>query len=368
MRVFHCSRCGQVVFFDSTSCLTCGATLALLPATLTMAAIVPTADDPTSWEVVHHDDAAPAAPAPARVRRCVHADRIGCNWARIDPVVGGLCEACRLTAVIPSLSDAGHLDKWAAIEAAKRRLVYGLLLLELPVVSRAVAADGVRFELLADPPAGTNAPRVLTGHSGGVITLNIAEADDVERERRRLEMGEPYRTLLGHFRHEIGHYYWDRLVKDTPQLAVVRRAFGDDRQDYADALDRHHAEGPPPDWAETFISAYATAHPWEDWAESWAHYLHLVDALETAACCGLSLGPARAGEPVFDPAPLAGPVVSWSFDAMITQWFSLAYVLNNLTRSMGVADPYPFVLPAPVLEKLRVVHEVVRSARTHTGQ
>src|SRR5262249_50270393 len=155
---------------------------------------------------------------------------------------------------------------------AKRRLVYTLLALNLPLVSRQEDREsGLSFEFLADP-ADPAAPRVMTGHAGGVITVNVAEADDAERERRRLQMNEPYRPLLGAFRHEIGHYYWDRLIRGSARLAAFRETFGDERADYAEALDRHHAGGPPGDWQDRFVSAYASSHPWEDWAETWAHY------------------------------------------------------------------------------------------------
>jgi hypothetical protein len=89
--------------------------------------------------------------------------------------------------------------------------------------------------------------------------------------------------LLGHFRHEVGHYFWDRLVATDPhQLEEFRVLFGDDRQDYGEALKRHYDEGAPANWQDTYISMYATMHPWEDFAETWAHYLHIVDTLETA--------------------------------------------------------------------------------------
>jgi hypothetical protein len=195
-----------------------------------------------------------------------------------------------------------------------------------------------------------------------VITINVAEANDAEREKRRLQMHEPYRTILGHFRHEIGHYYWDRLIRDGEPIDEFRHLFGDERQDYDVKLQQYHQHGAPADWALSFVSAYSTAHPWEDWAETWAHYMHIIDTLETAVACGLALRPKRRNEPTLKPdITVIGP---WrpSFDQIIERWFPLTYVLNNLNRGMGLADAYPFVLPNPALEKLRFVHDVIGQA------
>ncbi len=211
---------------------------------------------------------------------------------------------------------------------------------------------------MADPtdPA---APAVLTGHADGLITVNLAEADDAERERRRLQMREPYRTVLGHFRHEIGHYYWDVLIKDGPHLARCRELFGDESADYGGALERYYKEGAPPDWQANFISAYATAHPWEDWAETWAHYLHMTDTLETAIGCGLSVKPKREGEPAMKPDAKVPARTPSAFEAMMKDWHALTYVLNNLNRGLGLPDGYPFVISVPVIEKLQFIHDVV---------
>jgi hypothetical protein len=191
--------------------------------------------------------------------------------------------------------------------------------------------------------------------------VNVAEADDAERERRRNTLGEPYRTLIGHFRHEVGHYYWSRLVENRPVLAQFRVLFGNEEDDYAAALVRHYESGPTADWQQRFVSAYASAHPWEDWAETWAHYLHMTDTLETAAACGLSIKPRRSGEPAVGrvPAPAAS---SGAFERMIAGWHPVTYLLNNLNRGLGLADAYPFVLSPPAIEKLRFVHEVIAAA------
>ena len=223
---------------------------------------------------------------------------------------------------------------------------------------------GLAFEFLADPEAD-GAPPVLTGHDDGVITLNVAEADEVERERRRVRLHEPYRTLLGHFRHEVGHYYWDRLIKDSPLIDDFRERFGDERQDYDQALQQHYDQGPRIDWQQQFVSAYASVHPWEDWAETWAHYLHMTDTLETAAACGLTLRPRRADEPMLKSPPPALPATRFAaFDRLIDDWFPLTYVLNNLNRGMGLPDGYPFVLSPPAVEKLKFVHETLNAGTT----
>jgi hypothetical protein len=258
--------------------------------------------------------------------------------------------------VIPDLSVTGNKEAWYRMETAKRRLVYTLLSLGLPVEPKRMEGDGgMIFDFLADVPGAGPA---LTGHDDGVITINLAEADDAQREQRRTQLHEPYRTLLGHFRHEIGHYYWDRLIDGSGGLDAFREVFGDERADYGGSLRKHYANGARADWQDFFISAYASSHPWEDWAESWAHYLHMLDALETAGACGLSLKPPRSDEPSMKvPSKVAG-----SFDRMIGDWFSLTYVLNNLNRSLGLADGYPFVLSPAAVDKLRFVHETVERA------
>ncbi len=205
---------------------------------------------------------------------------------------------------------------------------------------------------------------MLTGHADGLITLNIAEADHAERERRRMQLHEPYRTLLGHFRHEIGHYYWDLLIRDSERLQECRRLFGDDSVDYAAALQRHYNEGPPGDWQQHFVTSYASSHPWEDWAETWAHYLHMMDCLDTAAASGISLPPPRRGAA---PLRLKAVIGNKQFDTLTSNWAALTTVLNNLNRSMGLADAYPFVLSDTALAKLRFVHEVVTGLDPEEG-
>jgi hypothetical protein len=313
--------------------------------------------DERTWQSVEPSRGA------SRYRLCANnAEHNACNWAIPDDDPSEFCESCRLNRLIPDLTRPGHLLAWRRLEAAKRRLVYALLALGLRLPSKADDEErGVVFDFLADSekPGGVI---VHTGHDEGVITINIAEADDVEREKRRVSLNEPFRTLLGHFRHEIGHYYWDRLIHQSDRLDEFRRLFGNEEQDYQKSLEKHYKDGAPSDWQDAFVSSYATMHPWEDWAESWAHYLHMIDALEMANSCGLTLRPRRSGEPALQPIAgiLDGPPAD--FDRMIANWHSFTYVLNNLNRGLGQPHGYPFVLPGPAIEKLRFVHETIRMA------
>ena len=292
-----------------------------------------------------------------------------CNWAVPDDDPHALCPSCRLTRVIPDLNQQGNKEAWYRLEVAKRRLVYSLLFLNLPVMNREDDPEhGLSFEFLADPVAAPYAAKppkpVLTGHNDGVITINVAEADDAEREKRRQQLHEPYRTLLGHFRHEVGHYYWDRLVNNSAELNSFRALFGNEQVDYSKALENYYRQGAPGDWQQHFVTAYASSHPWEDWAETWAHYLHMSDTLETASACGLSLRPDRKDEPSMKTVLEPRPDKPSAFKKMIDNWFSLTYVLNNLNRGMGLPDGYPFVLSTPAIEKLRLRP---RCDRPHAG-
>ena len=354
MKIFHCDHCQHLIFFENVRCVACGHALAYLPDL----------EDMGSLEAAgfgHWRCPAPIA-AGRSYRLCANYEHENvCNWAVPADDPQALCVSCRLTQVIPDLTQPGNRAAWYRLEIAKRRLVFSLLRLGLPLGRLSAAGHDLSFRFLADDPA-SGVPPVLTGHDDGVITINLAEADDAEREKRRLAMSEPYRTLLGHFRHEIGHYYWDLLIADGPHLTGFRDRFGDERRDYGEALAVHYAAGAAPDWRERFVSTYAGSHPWEDWAETWAHYLHLIDVLETASACGMSLRPPRADEPALtvDRALAAGRI--GSFERLIERWFPLTYALNCLNRSLGQADAYPFVLAPPVIAKLRLVHEVIAAA------
>lgn len=356
MQVYPCSHCGHLVFFDSMHCVRCGSTLAFVPEAMGLRALEPAPEDaPARWQ-----ERSPA-PGAARYRLCTHRDDGGgCNFALPAHSPHHLCLACRQTHMLPPLADPLLRQHWARIEAAKRQLFYTLARLGLQSTADSTdAQDSPRYALLADLPDG---PAILTGHQGGTITLNVAEADDVERARRRLALHEPYRTLLGHLRHESGHFYWERLVQQGGRLDAFRALFGDERRDYAAALSAHYADGPPPDWQEQHVSAYATAHPWEDWAETWAHYLHMVDLLETASAYDTALQVPGADGLVREQVanPFAHPAPP--FDTLVHQWVPLTLLLNSLNRSLGQPDAYPFALSAGALRKLRFVHDTVQQA------
>jgi hypothetical protein len=279
-------------------------------------------------------------------RRCANIKRAQCNWL-VDSSDGAtLCLSCSLTRTRPADTDIEAIAEFASAETAKRRVVLELDELHLPIIGRDENPEGgLAFDLLSS--ANRN---VITGHANGLITLDLAESDDVHREQLRVSMDEPYRTLVGHFRHEIGHFYQMVLIGDGEHRARFEELFGNPDDDYKAALDRHYSEGAPEGWKKNYVSSYATMHPAEDWAETFAHYLHIRDTLDTAAAYAF----APAGS-TFD-APLAGDV---GFARIIDWWLPLTWSLNQLNRSMGHQDLYPFVLPAKVLEKMRFVHNVI---------
>ncbi len=356
MKVFRCDHCRQLVFFENVRCVACDHPLAFLPDVGVVGSLDPAENGRFTSPI-------PRAAA-GGYRLCANYIKNDvCNWAIPADDPEPLCQSCRLTAVIPDQAAPADREKWYKVEIAKRRLLYTLMALELPIVSKDADPEcGLAFEFKSDP-ADPKLPRVLTGHADGVITLNTAEADDAERERVRALFGEPYRTLVGHFRHESGHYYWDRLVKDAPRIEAFRDLFGDERLDYGEALKRHHDAGAPADWRDRFVTAYASVHPWEDWAETWAHYLHIVDSLETAAACGVRLRPPRTGDPALRAIPDPVDDEYEPFDDLMESWLPLTYLLNNLNRGLGLADGYPFVLTGAAVEKLRFVHDTIWAGR-----
>ena len=363
MKTFHCQYCGHPLFFENVQCLQCGSALAFLPDRLNMAAIEEAGEgEPDLWRPRTRGPKTP----PARYRLCRNqTTQNACNFAVPQQDPNPLCVSCRLTRLLPDLSVEGNPLRWYKLEAAKRRLFYTLAKLGLVATAPPGGnADGPVFEFLADLPGQP----VLTGHAQGVITINVAEADDAERVRRRVEMHEPYRTLLGHFRHESGHYYWDRLIDEGGRVESFRAVFGDERQDYQQALQDHYARGGTvPDWQAKFVSEYASSHPWEDFAETWAHYLHMVDLLETAASyeTRISLpGQDVEIEEVVNPLETGQP----DFDRLVEQWVPLTLLVNSLNRSLGQEDAYPFALSPAALDKLRYVHDVISETRARSAK
>ena len=319
MRAFTCGNCHRLAPFESNRCLHCGA------------------EHGFDW-----DERELVAFRTSERVRCAHQATAACN--AVVATEGEPCRACALTRTRPADDDATGLARFAEAEAAKRRLVFELAELGLPT------DGGLTFDMLSS----TDGP-VTTGHADGVVTIDLAEVDDAHREAMRAQMAEPYRTVLGHLRHEIGHYYQPIVVADWD---ACRALFGDERDDYAAAMQRHYERGAPADWPGRFVTAYATMHAWEDWAETFAHYLHIADTLQTALAYGVR---------VEGPPGLAKPAAAGAgeFASLMAGWLPLTYALNALNRSMGAEDLYPFVLTPPVIEKLEFVHQAVVGYSKH---
>ena len=356
MRLFSCPACRLVVFFENVACERCATALGYEPMANTMIALSPPDAEGAHTAVAGRYEG-------KRFRYCANYTHGVCNWlVRASDGPAALCRACRHNEVIPDLSTPANVAAWAKIELAKHRLIYTALRLDLPLVDRTERPDdGLGFQFLAEEASTT---KVMSGHAHGIITIALAEADDVEREKRRTQLREPYRTLVGHFRHEIGHWYWDQLVRATPARLRFTALFGDAEQDYAAALARYYQGGPPVAWHETYVSAYAAAHPWEDFAETWAHYFHIVDTLETGGSYRISLTPRLDHDQLlttsldFDVYAADLPLTT-----LIDAWVALSTALNSFNRSMGLVDAYPFVLAPRVIEKLGFVHELVKAKK-----
>jgi hypothetical protein len=364
VRTFVCDVCGARVAFENFRCLTCGSALAFSMSAGRVVAVRPGADG----RLEYRPGAGPVE------RACANQELAACNWLAPEGVPSGLCLSCRLTRTRPSDREKEAREPFVRAEAAKRRLVYQLVDLGLPVVpwmdvtpSNGSDGPGLAIDLLSSRDTS-----VVTGHADGVITLDLAEGDDPHREAVRIKLQEDYRTLLGHLRHESGHYYWERLTAGDRD--AFRSLFGDERADYQKEIQRHYDQGPPPGWADSYVSAYATMHPWEDWAETFAHYLHLRDLLQTANSYGLAVR-RQVADGVSGGAG-AVPVGSFdSFDdldavgaeqgvaALVERWLPLSYALNAVNRSIGKDDLYPFVLTGPVIAKLDAVHAAVLAVR-----
>jgi hypothetical protein len=359
VRTFECA-CGQPLFFDNTRCLACGAEVAYDPSSRTLRSLTSAGDG--TWSLAG-DERRP----PPRFWFCGHRTQAAlCNWLIPDGEPHTTCLSCRLTRTIPDLSRPRNVKRLGDIESAKRRVLHALLDWGLPIEGRSAAMPGgLAFDFLESLPGE---PPVLTGHAGGLVTINVAEADDDYREQHRDALSEPYRTVLGHLRHEIGHYYWNLLVRDTAWLPRFRELFGDERADYGAALQRNYGQGPPPDWRDRFISSYAAVHPWEDWAESWAHYMHLRATLQTVASYDIDTTRVKLQITPFttdvlyrrEPAARARDFLDW-----INAWVILTAVLNETARSMGQPDIYPFVMNRAVVTKLHFVHCVVEEGGAH---
>ncbi|NMF46748.1 hypothetical protein FQP81_14365 [Pseudoalteromonas distincta] len=376
MKTFKCNCTEQLIlFFESSHCLACGRTVG----------IDDEFDQVEPYEIDEQSGLFYKAEAPeVFYKKCDNnAQYHVCNgMVNLDtfiPVADKdevLCFSCRFNETVPDLSIIGHIPLWKKMETAKRRALYTLKSLSLPLNTIIQEPEsGLSFDFITDrnvsdhfvsPIIGQDV--VFTGHDCGHITINLAEADDVARSQAKIAMGERYRTLLGHFRHELGHYYFDQLIANSPKKhALCKQYFGDDELDYQQALDTHYKQGAPANWHETFISEYATMHPYEDWAETWAHYMHIIDTLETAKNFSIT-GSTTGNEFELDEADeLRLPQSAYYFnsqtsiDAILDTWMEFSIILNSLNRSMGLADAYPFVLTQAVRTKLSFIHHAIHN-------
>jgi len=368
MRLFDCDHCGQPVYFDNRNCVHCGYKLAFVPEKLAIMALeqdemfagpdAPVAD-PT-WHLFGDLD--------SKVRLCANSSLDICNWTVVAEDPNPFCPACRHNRLVPDASTEEGLDQWRRISQAQRHLFYSLMKWNLPRTNREEDPQGgLVFDFLIDEiqPDGTVKP-AMTGHEDGLIAIRAAEADDATREQIRISMNEPYRTMLGHFRHETGHYIWDKLIRDGGRTDAFRAVFGDETMDYADALRRNYEEGPPVGWQQSYISTYASSHPWEDFAETFPHYIHIVDTLEMARAYGLSIDPRRHGELAAEVA--FQPYEAASAEQLVRAWIPFSMALNSIHRAMGVPDLYPFILAPAVTTKLQFIHDMIQeNRRQHPG-
>lgn len=351
MRLYACQYCSLTLYYDNVFCVRCRSKLGYWAETDTLCVLEPVQGSPglsTSWSVPG-----------VSLRPCANSRYGVCNWMVDADEPEALCTACRHNRVVPDETSVGGRAGWRKLEAAKHRLFVAFHRLGLVRVIERAGVESLGFLFLEDVPGG---PPIMTGHAFGLITVAVAEADDVERERRRHELGEPYRTLLGHFRHESAHYFWDRLVRDRGRFDEFRATFGDERTDYQAAVQRYYLSGRRADWQASFVSAYATMHPWEDFAETWAHYLHMIATLDTAHAYQLRTAPPADR---FGASHIRDPVDPFTADdigSLITVWLPLTTLLNSLNNAVGQDDAYPFVLAAPVVAKLGYIHRLIRTA------
>ncbi|MDC6404612.1 MULTISPECIES: zinc-binding metallopeptidase family protein [Maribacter] len=346
MKLFQCSNCGNSIVFENNRCVSCGYYLAYSSFYNQMVSLSPNL---SQWNTSSLGD--------GQYKYCVNSQHGTCNWLVPLDSPSGFCLACSLNRTIPDLSIIKNQESWKKIELAKHRLVYQLLRLRLPIFNKKENfVEGLCFDFLSPK----NRDNLKTGHANGVITILISEADSVVREKVKQNMEERYRTMLGHFRHEVGHYYWDVLIRnDKVTLSNFREVFGDESISYENSLQNYYTNGPRHDWQNFHISKYASSHAWEDWAETWSHYLHLMDTLETAYNFGLQTSPKLKGTNDLDVNANFDPYMKNDFQAILRTAIPLFYTLNSMNRSMGKDDAYPFVISEPVKSKLTFIHNLL---------
>jgi hypothetical protein len=346
MQRFTC-ECGNVLFFGSSRCLKCSSDVGYDPQRGVMLRVKPG----------------------GTMKRCDNGVKHSvCNWLLPASATAVLCVACRMNRTIPDLSTERNRMLWARMEMAKRRLLYTLLRLGISLPSKKEdPKNGLAFDFVST----LSNPNVTTGHLNGVITVNLEEADDTYRQINRQQLGESSRTLLGHFRHESAHYLWQRQLSELPWGDPLRLAFrerfGDEWKDYANSLSGYYERGAPAGWDQDFITAYASSHPWEDWAETWAHYLQIVDGLET--CEGLGIQVKHIALPLVTLPVEAGflPTILPStgeeegeFLAWLQRWMCMSTMLNEISLSLGEGSLYPFVISVRVAQKLRLANQYAK--------
>lgn len=333
MKHFACPKCSNTVYFENVQCESCGSYIGYEFATEKFVLV-----ENTLQENYHY---------------CINYNNAVCNWVLEASSSSSFCKACELNRKVPNPTDVENFEKWQKLEIAKHRLVYQLKKLGLPLKPKIENERGLAFDFLSE----NNDENVKTGHADGVVTIILSEADSVHREQLRMQMDEPYRTLLGHFRHEIGHYYWP-LLFEGKYLNTFRKLFGDEQLNYSDALQNHYKNGAPGNWQLNFISKYASSHPWEDWAETWAHYLHIMDTLETANNLKISFQNSKRERNINCPDPYN----TKNFKRIFDSGMELTRAANSLNRSMGLSDIYPFIVPQPVYQKLEFIHKLLKKA------
>lgn len=340
MRLFTCDRCGHAASFDADRCVECDAMLGYVSDDRAVRVVSPT-DDPATYEIIGHDGS---------WWRCMNA-AWGCNWMLTAATADVWCRSCRLTRGRPDEGRPEAIEGWMTAEAAKRRLVHQLDSLALPLEPRSTSApNGLAFDLVHVPDGGA-----VTGHLDGVVTLDLAETDDLHRHQLRRQLNEPFRTIIGHLRHEIGHHYWHRLVGQSDHLAEFRRLFGDERADYGDAITAHYSTSPKEWDTDRFITGYAASHPLEDWAETFAHYLHIVDATDTAAAHGL-VSDADRQLLTIDPATIG-------LEQILGLWKPINDAVNDIAASLGSPVIYPLEPSGLVIDKLAFTQQQVVAHR-----
>lgn len=353
MKIFQCGHCNHAIYFENLTCENCGHLSGYRAADRKILTFAPN----TKTLISDREQLA--------YKYCKNKAYNVCNWVIEKESEEEYCSACQLNRTIPNLGNkkSDNYANWKQLEIAKHRLIYQLQKIGLPLPSK--EKDDVRG-LCFDFVSRIHNSKLMTGHANGVITILIREGDSVLREQARKQLFEPYRTLIGHLRHEVGHHFWNQLIRDNPRkLKAYRAIFGNETKDYGKALQAYYKAGAPENWQENYISTYATSHPWEDWAETWAHYLHIMDMVETAYFFRLHVKPEGEGNGLktkvsFDPYRVK------NFDRIVQKCIPLTFAVNSINRAMGIPDVYPFVISPAIIEKLRFIHQLVWPQRAQS--